>query len=109
MSAPPIAAVVVYPFRKLNKVLAPKNDAATAGVLGSELKKPAIVATLAVKRPVLIKCLPGKFKARLDILAANFKKATIEPVNVIPPTSRVKMGQGIINCLTYQSRLRGKQ
>lgn len=48
--------------------------------------KAPIVATLLPSRLVLIKCLPGSNIGRDDIRPASFRKATIEPVKVTPPT-----------------------
>jgi hypothetical protein len=70
---------------KLKIALAPRKDAATTGVVGAIAKKPAIVSTLAPKSELLIRCFPGSIKGFDDILAASFKKATIEPVKVMPP------------------------
>jgi hypothetical protein len=70
---------------KLRIVLAPKKEAATMGVEGTVVRKPAIVAALAPKSVLLIKCFPGNARGLLDILAASLRNATTEPVNVIPP------------------------
>lgn len=70
---------------KLRTALAPKKEAATIGVEGMCVRKPVIVAALAPKSAVLIRCFPGSAKGLLDIFAASLRKATIEPVNVIPP------------------------
>ena len=85
MSAPPMAAVVVYPLMKLNTALVPRNDAATIGVVGAIDKKPAIVSAFAPRSVLLTKCFPGNIKGFDDMRAASFKNATIEPVKVIPP------------------------
>ena len=55
------------------------------GGLGSEARKPPMVATFAARREGLIRCFPGSLKARDDIFPANLRKATIDPVKVIPP------------------------
>jgi hypothetical protein len=70
---------------KLRIVLAPKKEAAIIGVEGTVVRKPAIVATLALKSVPLIKCFPGNARGLLVILAASLRNATIEPVKVIPP------------------------
>lgn len=90
MSAPPMAAVVVYPFKKLNTVLAPRKEAAIIGVGLAIVKKPAIVPALALNKPRFKRCFPGRARGLLDILAASFRKATIEPVNVTPPITTPK-------------------
>lgn len=80
-----MAAVVVNPLIKLRIALAPRKEAATTGVVGAIAKKPAIVSALAPNSELLIKCFPGSAKGFDDILAASFKKATMDPVKVIPP------------------------
>lgn len=85
MSAPPIAAVVVKPFKKLKPAFAARHPAAISGAPGAMVRKTPIVARLVPKSPELMRCLPGRAKGRDDILPASFKKATMEPVNVIPP------------------------
>lgn len=80
-----MAAVVVYPLMKLRAALIPKKDAATAGVVGAIDKNPANVSALAPRRELLIICFPGKANGLADILAASFKYATMDPVNVMPP------------------------
>ena len=87
ISAPPIAAVVVKPFAKLNAVFAARHVAAMAGAPGAIVKKAPIVATLAVSIPPLIRCRPGRIVGREDIRPASFMKATMDPVNVTPPIS----------------------
>jgi hypothetical protein len=88
MSAPPIAAVVVYPLMKLSTALVLRNAAAITGVVGAIDKKPAIVSAFAPRSVPLIKCFPGSIKGFDDMRAASFKNATIEPVKVIPPEKR---------------------
>ena len=102
MSAPPMAAVVVYPLMKLSTVLAPRKDAATTGVVGIIDKKPAMVNTFAPNRELFTKCPPGSARGLDDIRPASFKNATIEPVNVIPPVKIVKLNIAITNRVTYQ-------
>ena len=85
MSAPPTAAVRLYPFMKLRMVLAPRNPAARAGVAGAIERKPAIESILAPKSELLIRCRWGRTNGLEDMCPANFMKATIDPVNVIPP------------------------
>ncbi len=85
MSAPPIAAVVVYPFKKLRTVLADNAIAAIIGDPGAMVTKAPIVAMLAPKREEFTTCRPRKASGREDIRPASLRKATIEPVKVIPP------------------------
>lgn len=85
MSAPPIAAVVVYPFTKLSTALAAKAPAAIIGLPGAMVMKALIVATLVANKPELMTCRPGRMVGRDDMRPASFKNATIEPVKVIPP------------------------
>ena len=85
MSAPPIAAVVVKPLMKLNTVFAPRKAAATRGVMVAVERKPAMVRALAPSNELLIRCLPGSMRGFEVIRPANFRNATTEPVNVIPP------------------------
>ena len=54
MSAPPMAAVVVYPLRKDKTVLAPSAPAAMRGDAGAMVTKTPMVATLEASRPELI-------------------------------------------------------
>jgi hypothetical protein len=70
---------------KLRTVLAPKKDAATIGVEGTEERNPAIVAALAPKSVEFMRCFPGRAKGLLVIFAASLRYATMEPVKVIPP------------------------
>jgi hypothetical protein len=44
-----------------------------------------MVATLVAKRVEFMTCLPGSMSGLEDILPASLRKATIEPVNVMPP------------------------
>lgn len=70
---------------KLRIALAPRNDAATIGVAGAMDRKPAMVKALAPRSVLLIRCFPGRARGFEDIRAANLRKATIDPVNVMPP------------------------
>ena len=54
MSAPPIAAVVVTPFKKLSVVFAARHPAATRGTEGAIVTKAAMVNALAPKSDELI-------------------------------------------------------
>lgn len=85
MSAPPIAAVVVKPLMKLNTAFAPRNPAATRGTEGAMDMNAPMDKMFAPKREPLIKCLPGRVRGLEDMRPASFKKATIDPVNVMPP------------------------
>jgi hypothetical protein len=85
ISAPPIAAVVVYPFRKLSMVLEPRHAAAIAGAPGAIETNAPMVAMFAPSNEELTKCLPGKILGLDDIRPASLRKATIEPVKVTPP------------------------
>ena len=80
-----MAAVVVYPFMKLRAVFADRHTAAMAGAPGAMVTNAPIVPALAASSVELIMCLPGRTRGRDDILPANLKKATMEPVNVTPP------------------------
>lgn len=97
MSAPPIAAVVVYPFKKLSAVFAPKHVAAMTGDAGAMVTKAPIVAILLPSRVELIKCRPGRIVGREDIRPASFINATMEPVKVTPP----------VNVSSYRSVISG--
>lgn len=85
ISAPPIAAVVVNPFRKLSTVFAPKQAAATTGAPGAIVTNAPMVARFAPKRDELTTCLPGRIVGEDFMRPANFIKATTEPVKVTPP------------------------
>jgi hypothetical protein len=76
----------VNPLAKLSAVFADKQTAATAGAPGAMVKNAPMVPALAASRLELIKCLPGRIVGREDILPASLRNATIEPVNVMPPT-----------------------
>jgi hypothetical protein len=85
MSAPPIAAVVVYPFKKLSRVFAPRQAAAIPGLAGAKVTNAPIVATLVPSKVELRRCRPGRTSGLDDMRPASFKNATIEPVKVTPP------------------------
>lgn len=85
ISAPPIAAVVVYPFVKLRAAFAARAPAAIIGLPGAMVTKAPIVATFVASKPELRKCRPGKTLGLEDIRPPSFKNATMEPVKVIPP------------------------
>lgn len=86
ISAPPIAAVVVYPFKKLKNALPAKHPAAISGAPGAIAKNVPKVATLRPSSEVLRACRgPGILIGFEDIRPASFRKATIEPVKVTPP------------------------
>jgi len=85
MSAPPTAAVVVYPLMKLRIALVHKKPAARAGVAGAIERKPTMETVFAPKSELLIRCRRGSTRGLEDMRPANFKKATIDPVKVIPP------------------------
>jgi hypothetical protein len=70
---------------KLKTALRPRNPAAMAGVAGAMERKPAIETALAPKSELLIRCRCGRIKGLEDMRPANFKKATMDPVKVIPP------------------------
>lgn len=83
-----MADVVVNPFKKLSTVLPAKHAAATAGAPGAIVMKAPIVAILAPRRDVLIRCRPGSTKGFDDIRPASLRAATTEPVKVIPPIEK---------------------
>ena len=70
-------------------MLAPRKEAATKGVEGAIDKKPAMVAALAPKRVVFTRCFPGRVRGLLDIVPASLRNATMDPVKVIPPSSKL--------------------
>jgi hypothetical protein len=55
------------------------------GEPGAMVIKAPMVAMFVAKTPELIRCLPGRMRGFEDILPASLRKATIEPVKVIPP------------------------
>ena len=85
ISAPPMAAVVVKPWTKLSAVFAERHAAAMAGAPGAMVRNAPIVPALAARRLELMICRPGRTVGRDDILPASLRKATMLPVNVIPP------------------------
>ena len=70
-------------------MLAPRKEAATKGVEGAIDRKPAMVAAFAPNKVVFIRCLPGRLRGLLDNLPASLRNATMDPVNVIPPSNDV--------------------
>jgi len=80
-----MAAVVVNPLRNDRTVLAARAPAAMRGEPGAMVTNAPMVAKLAVSMPELMRCLPGNVSGRDDIRPASLKKATKEPVKVIPP------------------------
>ena len=70
-------------------MLAPRKEAATKGVEGAIDRKPAMVAAFAPNKVVFTRCLPGRARGLLDNLPASLRNATIDPVNVIPPSNGV--------------------
>jgi hypothetical protein len=80
-----MAAVVVNPLMKLSNAFAPRNVAARSGVAGAILRKPAMVSALAPNSELFTRCRLGKSKGLDAMRPASLKKATIDPVNVIPP------------------------
>jgi len=85
MSAPPTAAVSVYPFIKLSSVFRPRYPAATAGTAGAAAKNPPIAARFTPSKEPLIRCRAGSMRGLDDIFPASLRNATIDPVNVTPP------------------------
>jgi hypothetical protein len=85
MSAPPTADVVVYPLMKLSAVFAASAPAAIMGLPGAMVTKAPIVAMLAESKPPLMMCLPGRMVGLEETRPASLRKATMEPVKVIPP------------------------
>lgn len=86
ISAPPMAAVVVYPFKKLSIVFAPKQVAAIAGDAGAMDRKALIVNIFPPSKLELITWRPGRIFGLDDMRPASLRKATIDPVKVTPPT-----------------------
>lgn len=93
MSAPPTAAVVVYPLMKLRTALVQRNAAAVAVVAGAIERKPAMERRFAPNKELLIRCRLGSIRGLDDMRPASFKKATMDPVNVIPPARRESQQQ----------------
>jgi hypothetical protein len=99
-----MAAVVVYPFKKLRAVLAPRHVAAIAGEPGAIETKAPIVAKLEPNKVELTKCRPGRICGLDDIRPANFRNATREPVKVTPPAMVRTLGNSAsIKLLTYEN------
>lgn len=82
-----MAAVVVYPLVKLSAVLAAKAAAAIMGLPGAMVIKAPMVAALEASKPALMAWRPGKILGREDTRPASLRKATMDPVNVMPPRS----------------------
>lgn len=97
ISAPPIAAVVVNPFKKLRIVFAPKHAAATTGAPGAMVTNAPIVATFAPNSDVLTICLPGRIVGEDLMRPASFRNATIDPVKVTPPMRTPRYAVTICN------------
>lgn len=57
------------------------------------MRNAPIVPALAARRELLMRCRPGRMVGREDILPASLRKATIEPVNVMPPDGLVSPAQ----------------
>jgi hypothetical protein len=113
MSAPPIAAVVVNPLIKLRAAFVAKKAAATSGAVGAAERKPAIVRAFAPRSELLTKCRLGNIKGLEDMRPASLRKATIEPVKVIPPDRtdnhhQMKTRQTVAGTI-YLSRLLNRQ
>ena len=86
ISAPPMAAVVVYPFKKLSAAFPAKQAAAIMGAPGAMVKNVPIVAMLRPRRVEFTAWRePGSLIGFEDIFPASFIKATIDPVKVTPP------------------------
>ena len=71
---------------KDSNVLAPRYPAATSGTVGGTDRKAPIVNAFNPMIPLLMRCFPGSARGLEDMRPESFKKATIDPVNVIPPT-----------------------
>ncbi len=71
-------------------VLAASAPAAIMGDPGAIVMKAPMVAALVARRLELMIWRPGRIRGREDILPASLRKATIEPVKVIPPAGRVR-------------------
>ena len=86
ISAPPIAAVVVYPFKKLRTAFPARHPAAINGAPGAMVINVPIVAILRPKRELLRAWRgPGSLIGFEDMRPASLRNATIEPVKVTPP------------------------
>lgn len=71
---------------KDNNVLAPRYPAAINGTVGGADRKAPIVSAFKPMSPLLTRCFIGKTRGLDDMRPESFKKATMDPVNVIPPT-----------------------
>lgn len=81
-----MAAVVVYPLRKLSTAFPARQQAAMTGEPGAMARNVPIVAMFAPSRDEFSACLgPGSLIGLEDIRPASFMKATIDPVKVTPP------------------------
>lgn len=80
-----MAAVVVKPLMKLKIVLAPSSPTAIIGAEGAMDTNAAMESIFAPRRELLTRCFPGRTNGFDDILEESLRKATMEPVNVIPP------------------------
>lgn len=80
------------PWIKLSIALTPRKPAATRGTDGAIATNAPIEAIFAPNRDPLMRCFPGSCSGREDMRPANFKNATMEPVKVMPPNIRVKLG-----------------
>tara|TARA_R110002060_G_scaffold46119_2_gene57378 strand:+ start:432 stop:854 length:423 start_codon:yes stop_codon:yes gene_type:complete len=86
ISAPPMAAVVVYPFKKLRTAFPARQHAAMIGDPGAMTRNVPIVAALRPRREELSAWRgPGSLMGLDDIRPASFRKATTDPVKVTPP------------------------
>ena len=85
-----MAAVVVMPLIKLKMVFAPRKPAATRGTEGAIVTKAPIVAMFVASKEELTKCFAGIARGREDMRPASLRKATTDPVNVIPPTEKIR-------------------
>lgn len=75
----------MYPLIKLRAALAASAPAAIMGLPGAMVTKAPIVAMLAVNKLELMRCLPGRIEGLEETLPASLRKATMEPVKVMPP------------------------
>lgn len=96
MSAPPTAAVVVNPEMKLMTVLAPRYAAATIGTVGAADTKAPKVNALRPMIPPFTRCFLGIANGLEDIRPESLRKATIDPVKVMPPNRDVLGYVGVI-------------
>lgn len=81
-----MAAVVVYPFKKLRTAFPVRHAAAMMGEPGAIARKVPIVAILAPSSELFTRCRgPGILMGLEDMRPASLRKATTEPVKVTPP------------------------